>query len=141
MLIRIYLYRNRFLLPTIGEIDTGWYRDIEPVHELPMGDAGALSATLRLLVAAGNPIVVAPAPGNRSKPHVVKRSGANSWRAFEREARAWKVLIEASSARLIPYRLADDGGFEEDTSAAEEFELAKGVDPIARRIVSLAAQS
>lgn len=53
----VYLRNNVVFLPTMGKMDEGFYRGVEPVAVVPASNSDAIRQALQIAIARGNPIV------------------------------------------------------------------------------------
>ena len=72
MLCDCYLKNGKVYLPTMGQMDKGFYRDIEPVAVVSVADEEGLSRALRDTINRGNPTVRSLGPDAYPEPHRIK---------------------------------------------------------------------
>src|SRR6516162_4826640 len=84
MLCHLYLRKGKVLVPTLGRVPGGPYRDIEPVTVAEVSDTDNLRQAFRQTIARGNP-PVGPYPRPNPPPVVLRHAGVKSWGLL----RAW----------------------------------------------------
>ena len=80
-----YLRRGIVYIPTLGMMDKGLYRDVEPVAVSPSSNSEALRRAFAEVFARGNPQVPVPKQPDASPSVLLKYAGVKTWRAFARE--------------------------------------------------------
>ena len=96
MQLTCYLRGKVVYLPTLGKIETGFYRYIEPVETAPVSDSSGLKRALLETIHRGNPSIPNVPRSEHQEPVLPKYAGLKSWSAFARGA--------------IPWSVSDDGG-------------------------------
>jgi hypothetical protein len=80
----LYLRKGTVYLPTMGKMDKGFYRGIEPVAAVPASDTDGVRQALHATIARGNPIVPMLRRSEWKPPVLLKYAGVKYWSAFER---------------------------------------------------------
>src|SRR5579871_798522 len=96
----IYLRNRTVYVPTMGRMDKGFFRGIEPVAVVAVSETEALHKAIGEAIVLGNPDVPIPKRSEWPKPVLLKYAGVKSWSAFERGMQLWG-LEEKDSAFVI----------------------------------------
>ena len=83
MICDLYLRNGTVYLPTMGRMDKGFYRGVEPVAVVHAQNIEELRQSLQLTIARGNPIVPMLRRGEWAPPVLLKYAGVRSWSAFD----------------------------------------------------------
>ena len=137
MYIHFYLRDGTVYFPTVGKMDKGFYRDIEPVAQVLVANAEALRQTILAALTSGNPDVPIP-PGRNWPPAVVlKAAGVKSWSAFERGLRLWGIEQREEIFSIIGKTKKADGTTVDDPAQTISFPDDTGLDQVADRMVEI----
>ena len=68
MMYGCYLRKGIVYLTTLGKMNTGGHRDIDPVSVVPVSDTAGLERAFRETIARGNPIVPGPVEATIRSP-------------------------------------------------------------------------
>ena len=132
-----YLRKGIVYLPTVGVVDKGFYREIEPVFIAPLSNIEALRRALREAVARGNPKVPSLGQTQKSPPVVLKYAGVKTWTAFARGTSTWGLGKESEAFQIIGYRDAATGGWEQDPDNIESFPKNSTIDDVIERMITI----
>ena len=103
-------YRDKWVLSAAAKVVGGGTIDVEPVWLVDIPDSATLTKTLEELVAEDHPII--PEPDWNDRRFVVgiraEAVGAKTWRAFTKEARAFK--LEQKPDGLVLEEWPKEGG-------------------------------
>jgi hypothetical protein len=99
----IYLRSGTVYVPTMGKMDQGFYRGIEPVAVVAVSNTGALGQALQAAIARGNPDVPMLKRRDWPPPVTLKYAGVRSWSAFERGMQLWSLDKKNSVFKITPY--------------------------------------
>jgi hypothetical protein len=80
----LYLRRGTVYLPTMGKMDEGFYRGVEPVADVSASNTEEIRQALRATIARGNPVVPILRRSEIPPPVLLKYAGVKSWSTFER---------------------------------------------------------
>jgi hypothetical protein len=116
MTCNFYLRNGIVYIPTLGKVETGGYRDIEPVAVVPVSHTVDLRRALRETMARGNPIVPSLSPDNLPTPVVLKYAQVKTWATFNRGTSVWPLDETDGVYQIEPYRRRKDRGWEQDPS-------------------------
>jgi len=103
-------YKDKWVLSSAAKVVGGGTIDVEPVRLVDIPDTATLTKALEELVAEDHPIV--PEPDWNDRRFVVgiraEAVGAKTWRAFTKEARAFK--LEQQPDGLVLEEWPKEGG-------------------------------
>jgi hypothetical protein len=109
-----YLRRGIVYLPTVGVIDKGFYREIEPVAVVPLSNIEALRMALSDTMARGNPKVPSLGQSQKPPPVILKYAGVKTWTAFAHATSTWGFGEQDGAFQIVGYRDSATGGWEQD---------------------------
>src|ERR1051325_5315973 len=87
----LYLRNGTVYLPTMGVMDKGFYRGVEPVAVVSLTDIKTLREALIDTISRGNPVVPMLRRRDWPPPILLKYTGLRSWSAFERGMQLWDI--------------------------------------------------
>lgn len=87
----LYLRKDTLFLPTMGKMDEGFYRGVEPVAAVSVSNDDAMRQALQATILRGNPVVPTLRRSEIPPPVLLKYAGVKSWSAFERGMLSWKI--------------------------------------------------
>ncbi len=137
MKISCYLRRNIVYLPTVGEIEPGFYREDEPIAVIAVADTAGLRNAFGEIVARGNPRVPNLLRGQYPKPAILKHAKVRSFGEFARGAQTWAIEQNAKGTRIIGYRRAQDRGWEPDPEQTVTLSPEQGIDGAIERLIAI----
>jgi hypothetical protein len=134
MLWELYLRKGSVYVPTVAQIEPGYYLVIEPVEVVSAQDLEAVQRAIIGTISRGNPRVPAPNRAEALRPVLLKYSGVKSWSAFERNAENWSLVEKNGRYQLKPARKRADRGWEDDPDKIEEFPTDIGIEELAYKV-------
>ena len=135
MLCALYLRKGTVFLPTLGKMDRGPYRDIEPVDVVPVSDTEGLRRALGATIARGNP-PIGPYPRPYPPPVVLKYAGLKSWHAFARGAQPWSIRGKNGIFQIVGHRMHPNG-WVEDPNQTIHFPAGTTLDDVIDRMIAI----
>jgi hypothetical protein len=132
-----YLRRGIVYIPTLGMIDKGLYRDIEPVAVIPSSNSAALQQALSRTFANGNPRVPLPKQPDTSPSVLLKYVGVKTWRAFARDTSTWSVDERDGKYKILGYRKDPPNGWTHDKSLDEIFPAGTSAEKVISRMIAI----
>lgn len=96
----VYLRNATVYLPTMGKMDEGFYRGVEPVAVVPASNTEALRRVLTAAIARGNPNVPLLRRSEWQAPVILKYAGVKTWSAFERGMLYWIIEEKRSTFQI-----------------------------------------
>jgi hypothetical protein len=137
MLLHAYLRNQIVYVPTVVQLQTGAYRDIEPVAVLAVANADGLRRAF-LDASAGKNAVVPPPPKDKWPPPVLpKYAGVKTWRAFTRGAAVWSIEETAGIYQIVGYRMHPKGYWQEDPEQKTIFPTGTKVQEVIGRMIAI----
>ena len=124
-------------LPTMGKMDTGLYRGIEPVAVVPVTNSDALRKALLDTMARGNPAVPMLKRREWPPPVVLKHARVKSWSAFERGMTLWGIEERDGIWRIIGKRKKADGMMVDDPEKIIGFPTGTSTEDVVDRMVAI----
>jgi hypothetical protein len=105
----IYLRNGTVYLPTMGRMDKGFYRGVEPVAVVSVANSEALRQALTATISRGNPDVPMLRRREWPLPVLLKYAGVRTWSAFERGMRHWSLKEKDGIFRIVANEKQSDG--------------------------------
>jgi hypothetical protein len=137
MYCHLHLRDGIVYMPTMGKMDKGFYRGVEPVAVVPASNAHALRQALAETIARGNPEV--PMLGRREwpQPVVLKYAGLKTWAAFERGAQLWSIEDKNGGLQITGQKKQPDGMWKDDPEQTHLFPLGTSTDDLIDRMITI----
>src|SRR5689334_9756948 len=132
-----YLRRGIVYIPTLGMMDKGLYRDIEPVAVIPMSNSDALRQAFIQAFARANPRIPILKQPDTSPSVLLNYAGVKTWRAFARDASTWSIDERDGIFKILGYRKDPPYGWTHDRSLDETFPAGTSADRIIDRIIAI----
>jgi hypothetical protein len=137
----VYLRKGIVFLPTMGKMNKGFYRGIEPVAVVSVTDTKALREALAATIVRGNPIVPVLRRSEYPSPVLLKYAGVKTWSAFDRDAALWAVSEDSGRFVIIPYKKRPTGESVQDQNERIEFPPGSSADVVIERITAILQQA
>lgn len=141
MLCHVYLRKGTIYLPTMGIVEKGFYRGIEPVTVVSVANTEALRQALLAIIARGNPTVPRLRRSEYPPPVLLKYAGVRTWSAFDRDASLWTIGEEGGRFVIIPYKKRPTGESVQDQNEGIEFPPGSSADVVIERIIAILQQA
>ncbi len=132
-----YLRRGNIYIPTMGIVDEGFYRGVEPVAVVPVSNTEALRRAFNDAIARGNPKVPSLNRFEYPSPVILKYAGVKSWPTFARNASTWAISEKDGVYKILGYRRASSSGWTEDKDNVETFPIGSTMDDVVTRIIAI----
>ena len=133
----IYLRKSIVYLPTMGEMDKGFYRGVEPVAVVPISNTEGVRQALRTTIARGNPIVPMLRRSDIPPPVLLKYAGVKSWSAFERDMCFWDISEKEGTFQIAGQRKHANGMWKDDPEQTIIFPPSAKVDDVIDRMIDI----
>jgi hypothetical protein len=133
----IYLRKGTVYLPTMGKMDKGFYRGVEPVAVVSASDTEGIRQALQATIARGNPIVPMLRRREIQPPVLLKYAGVKSWSAFERGMLFWDITEEHGTFKIAGQRKHPDGMWKDDPERTFTFPSAATIDDVIERMIAI----
>jgi len=137
MLCDLSLRKGIVYVPTMGEMDKGFYRGVEPVAVIPASNTDALRQALGATIARGNPHVPMLKRREWPDPVVLKYAGVKNWSAFERGMRLWSITERAGEFRIAEQKKQSDRMWRDDPDQIVSFPSGTLIDEVIDRMVAI----
>lgn len=137
----IYLRNGIVYLPTMGKMDKGFYRGVEPVAVVPASNTEALRHALAETVARGNPRVPMLRRSEWGPPVLLKYAGVKSWSTFERDMLLWDIKEDAGCFRIESNSKRPDGMWKEDPEQTIKFAPGTDLESVVDRMVAIVQEA
>jgi hypothetical protein len=141
MYFGISLRNGVVYLPTMGQMDRGFYRGIEPVAVASVTNSDALRTALLDTIARGNPAVPMLKRREWPPPVVLKYAGVKSWSAFERGMALWGIEERNGIWQIVGKRKKPDGTMVDDPEQTISFPPGTRVQDVISRMVAILQQA
>jgi hypothetical protein len=132
-----YLRKGIVYIPTLGMMDKGLYRHIEPVATSPQSNTDALREIFAEAFARGNPKVPLLKQPDTSPSVLLKYAGVKTWRAFALEASTWSVDERDGQYKILWYRKDPPNGWTRDKSQDEIFPAGSSASEVIERMIAI----
>lgn len=137
----VYLRKGTVYLPTMGVVEKGFYRGVEPVTVVSVTNTESLRQALFATIARGNPTVPRLRRSEYPPPVLLKYAGVKTWSAFDSDTSLWSVSEEGGRFVIIPYKKRPTGESVQDQTGKIEFPPGSSTDIVIERIVAILQQA
>jgi hypothetical protein len=137
----IYLRNGIVYVPTMGRMDRGFYRGVEPVAVVPVSNTEGLRRALAETIARGNPDVPMLRRNEWPPPVLLKYAGVKTWSTFERDMSLWDIKQDAGSFRIESNSKRANGMWLEDPKKTITFAPGTSVDDVVERMITIVEEA
>jgi len=137
----VYLRDGIVYVPTMGKMDKGFYRGVEPVAVVSASNIEAVRQSLQAALARGNPIVPVLRRREWPPPILLKYAGVKSWSAFERGMQFWTINGENGGFRIAGQKKQPDRMWRDDPEQKIAFPPGTTIDAVVERMIEIIQQS
>jgi hypothetical protein len=137
MYSHFYLRKGIVYVPTMGIMEKGFYRGIEPVSVVSVSNSEALREALAATIARGNPTVPKLRRREWPPPVVLKYAGVKSWSAFERGMMLWSIEEKDGVWKVVGTRKGSDGAMVDDPDQTTTFPAGVSAHDAISRAISI----
>ncbi len=137
MYSHFYLRNGTVYVPTMGIMEKGFYRGIEPVAVVSVMNTDALHDALAATIARGNPVVPKLRRREWPPPVVLKYAGVKSWSAFERGMMLWSIEERDGVWKVVGTRKGSDGAMVDDPEQTVSFPPGAPVQDVVNRMIAI----
>ena len=131
----ISLRKGIAYIPTMGKMDRGFYRGVEPVGVVAVSNTEALREALVAAIARGNPSIPILSGRDWPPPVVLKYAGMRSWSAFERGMMLWKIEKKDGSFQIAQQKKQTNGLWKDDPERIVSLPSNSVIDEVVARMV------
>jgi hypothetical protein len=135
MLFSCYLRKGFVYIPTVGKVEGGPYRQIEPVAVLPVSHAVDLQHAFEETMMRGNPAIPNLARADHGDPVILKYAGVKTYSAFGRGAQYWMIEENQGAYQIIGQRKIVPRGWVDDPKQTVRFPAHTELDVVIRRMI------
>lgn len=111
MICDVYLRTGTVYLPTMGKMDEGFYRGVDPVAVVSASDIEGMRQALQTTIARGNPMVPMLRRSEIPPPVLLKYAGVKRWSEFERGLTFWMIKERNGVFQIAGQTKHPDGGW------------------------------
>jgi len=133
----LYLRNGMVYLPTMGKMDEGFYRGVEPVSVAAASHTEGVRQALQATIARGNPVVPMLRRSEWRPPVLLKYAGLKSWSAFERGMSFWTIKDDGTYFRIAGQRKQPNGMWNDDPEQIVAFPPGSNVDQVIDRMIAI----
>lgn len=134
---QVYLRKGTVYLPTLGIVEKGFYRGVEPVTVVSVTNTEALRQALSATIGRGNPTVPRLRRSEYPPPVLLKYAGVKTWSAFDSDTSLWTVSEEGGRFVIVGYRKLPTGESVQNKDEKIEFPVGSSVDAIVDRMIGI----
>jgi hypothetical protein len=133
----VSLRKGTVFIPTMGRMDQGFYRGVEPVAVVSASNTEALRKALAETIARGNPDVPMLRRSEWRPPVVLKYAGVKTWSTFERGMQLWSIEDKGDRFQIAGQRKQPDGMWRDDPEQIVTFPAGAAVDEVIDQMVAI----
>jgi hypothetical protein len=85
-LIRVYVFNQQLIIPTVAQTEDGFFVDLGPVKVLTMKQLELWEPAILKSLLAGNAIIPTPAPADEPGSAILDKLNIRKWSTFETQA-------------------------------------------------------
>jgi len=137
----IYLRNGIVYVPTIGKMDKGFYRGVEPVAVVSASNIEAVRQSLQAALARGNPIVPVLRRREWPPPVLLKYAGLKYWSEFERDLLFWTIKKKDTAWQIASQKRQPDRMWKDDPERTITFPAGTTTDDVIERMIEIIQQS
>lgn len=133
----VYLRNHTVYIPTMGMMERGFYRAVEPVAVVSASNTEQLKQALQAAIARGNPYVPMLMRRDWPPPILLKCANVKSWSEFERGMRFWTIQQKDGMFQITRQRKQPDRMWRDDLEQVIDFPPATTADGVIDRMVAI----
>jgi hypothetical protein len=137
MLFHAYMRKGIVYVPTVVELQTGAYMDVEPVAVAPVADMEVLRRAFSDAIERKNAVVPNPPKDNWPRPILPKYARVKTWSAFFRSASLWSIKESNGDYQIVGYRRHDKGYWEQDPEQKTSIPSGSTLDEVINRMIAI----
>ncbi len=135
MVYEVYLRNGAIYLPTIGKMDEGFYRGVEPVAVVSAANSEAVRQALQTMISRSNPTVPMLRRSEIPTPVLLRYAGVKSWSAFERGMAFWSLKEKNGVFRIAGQKKQGNGSWNDDPERTIVLPPGMSVDEVINRMI------
>jgi hypothetical protein len=129
--------KGTLYLPTMGKMEEGFYRGVDPVAVVSASNVEGIRLALRTMIARGNPIVPMLRRSEWQPPILLKYAGIKNWSAFERGMRFWSIKSKGGIFRLARQKEQPERGWKDDPEQTITFPPGSTADQVIDQMIEI----
>jgi hypothetical protein len=133
----IYLRNGTIYIPTMGKMDKGFYRAVEPVAVVPISHTDALRQALEAAITRGNPPVPVLKRSEWPPPILLKYAGVKSWSVFERGMQLWDLNKKDGIYQIASNTKQPNGMWKDDPAQTITFPSQASADNVIDHMIAI----
>ncbi len=141
MICDLYFRKGAVYLPTMGKMDKGFYRGVEPVAVVHASNIEEVRRALQSTIARGTPVVPMLRRREWPLPVLLKYAGVKCWSAFERGMRFWSIEERDGTFRIAGQCKQSNGIWKDDPKQTITFPPGTTIDDVIERMISILQQA
>ena len=124
-------------IPTMGKMDEGFYRAVEPVAVVSASDIDGTRRALQAAIVRGNPAVPILRRSEIPPPLLPKYAGVKSWSAFERGMMFWTIKEKNGAFQIAGQSKRADRGWRTDPERTIDFPPTSTMEVVIDRMITI----
>jgi hypothetical protein len=133
----LYLRKAILYLPTMGKMDEGFYRGVEPVAAVPLSNSAEVQQALQTTIARGNPTVPMLRRREIPPPVLLKYAAVKSWSEFERGMKFWTIEQRNGIFQILREAQQPEGFWKPDPKQTITFPAGATPDDVIDRMIAI----
>jgi hypothetical protein len=133
----VYLRKGTVYVPTMGKMDKGFYRGVEPVAALSVANTAGVREALRAAITRGNPIVPLLLRREWGPPILLKYAGLKYWSDFERGMLFWTIKEKNGMFQIAGQSKQIDAMWRDDPAQTITFQPRSAADEVIERMIAI----
>jgi len=133
----VYLRKGTVYVPTMGKMDKGFYRGVEPVAVLSASNTEGVREALQAAIARGNPTVPMLRRREWPPPILLKYASVKYWSDFERGMLFWTIKEKDGTFRIAGQSKQPDRMWRDDPEQIIVFPPGSAVNDAIERMVGM----
>ena len=133
----VYLRKGILYLPTMGKMEEGFYRGVEPVAVVPISNTTEVREALQTMISRGNPIVPMLRRREIPPPVLLKYAGVKSWSEFERGMKFWNIKDREGVFQILVEAKQPEGFWKPDPKQTITFPAGTKPDDVIDRMITI----
>jgi hypothetical protein len=133
----LYLRSGTVYIPTMGKMDEGFYRAVEPVAVISASDIDGIRRALQTTIVRGNPAVPILRRSEIPPPVLLKYARVKSWPAFEHGLKFWTIKEKNGAFQIAGQSKRPDRAWRDDAERTIAFPPNSTTDEVIDRMIAI----
>ena len=110
-MVKVYLWapKQRLLLPTVAETDSGFFVECEPLASFEAGDVFHWKKYLTKMLSANMPLIETPDSQQEPGSAILEKLDLSSWSEFEKHSTLFTIHLGNRYTTIYATGAGDDG--------------------------------